>query len=105
MFENVDLLLDSNKDLCDLLPNPDRFDDVDPDLMLTSPRSDYCSPNQQCSHNQISEFLRKSSKTPQIFFKFLKLVKITTRPSHIVTKSVFFSFFAVFQFFNLVLCL
>ena len=47
MTDNLDdLLLDSQKDLYDFLPNPDKFDDVDPDFMLTTPCSDYCGPSQ-----------------------------------------------------------
>jgi hypothetical protein len=46
MFDNFDLIIDRTRDLNDILPNPDRFDDMDSDLMHTTPVSDYCSPTQ-----------------------------------------------------------
>ena len=33
--------IDFSKELYNLIPNPDKFDDADPDLALTSPVSDY----------------------------------------------------------------
>ena len=33
----------TNIDLNELLSNPDKFDECDPDLMLMTPCSDYCS--------------------------------------------------------------
>lgn len=40
---NWDLLADYDKDLYDILPNPDKSDDVDPDSMFTNAVSDYCN--------------------------------------------------------------
>lgn len=60
MSNSVDLLLDRNKDIYDILGNPNKFDDVDSDLMLTNPTSDYCSLTQlnelldQCSKQSVS---------------------------------------------------
>lgn len=40
---NDNTLLSNLSDLNDILPNPDQFDDMDSDNMLTSIKSDYCS--------------------------------------------------------------
>jgi hypothetical protein len=40
---DFDLLLDRNKDIYDIIPNPNKFDDMDSDLMLINPVSEYCS--------------------------------------------------------------
>ena len=36
-------LIDSHIDLFNLISNPDKFDEVDPDLMVTTPKSTYYS--------------------------------------------------------------
>ena len=57
---DFDLLLDRNKDIYDIIPNPNKFDDMDSDLMLINPVSEYCSPSQlnelldQCNKRSLS---------------------------------------------------
>lgn len=41
---NSDLLAGCDKDLYDILPNPNTSDDIDPDSMFTNPVSDYYNP-------------------------------------------------------------
>ena len=55
MLENHHLILDYTSDLNDILPSPDRFNDTDSDLMLSTPVSDYCSPT------QLNELLNQAS--------------------------------------------
>lgn len=43
---NSDLLADCDNDLYDILPNPDKCDDIDPDSMFINPVSDYYNPPQ-----------------------------------------------------------
>ena len=43
---NSDLLADCDKDLYDILPNPDKSNEVDPDSLFTNPVSGYCNPPQ-----------------------------------------------------------
>ena len=45
-MSGFDLLLDRNKDIYGVLGNPNKFDDMDSDLMLVNPVSDYCGPSQ-----------------------------------------------------------
>ena len=57
---DFDLLLDRNKDIYDIIPNPNKFDDMDSDLMLINPVSEYCRPSQlnelldQCNKRSLS---------------------------------------------------
>ncbi len=43
MFSSSLKELDTDWDLYNILPNPDKFDESDPDHMLTNVVSDYCS--------------------------------------------------------------
>ncbi len=74
LFSSSSRELDTDLDLYNILPNPDKFDESDPDHMLTNVVSDYCS------IDKINNILNAAGlKAISIFIAMLEVSQKTIR--------------------------